>query len=462
MPVSTARSLLAHAWRDMGGPAEALDGVALEGPDVVLPSRLATTALLQASSAAAAAAAVELATARGATFDGPGAIVDSRRVAVAGRSERNLLVDGESGRGFAPLSRFFPAADGWVRTHGNYPHHRERLLTALGVERDEDVAAAIAALPAMTVEARLADAGAVGAAVRGQVEWKIGVPGAVASSLPLLTLRRVRDSPVHARTPLGDGPMLPASGIRVLDLTRVIAGPVATRTLALLGADVLRIDTPNLPELMPQYLDTGFGKRSALLDLEVTEQRERVLALVDTADVVVTGYRAGALARFGLSPQELVRRRPGIVVASLSAWGWAGRWWARRGFDSVVQAATGIALAEGTDGEPGELPAQALDHGTGLLLAATVLRALTEQARGGGSWRAELSLAQTAGWLLLAGSGDEPAPEPLDVAPWMRTTPSEAGLLTYAAPPFLLQDGPDDWATPPVPFGSSEPVWHGR
>lgn len=459
MPVSTAQSLLAHAWRNLSGPAEALDGVTLEGPGVVLPGRLATTALLQASAAAAGAAAVELAAARGATWDGPGAVVDSRRIAVAGRSERNLLIDGESSRGFAPLSRFFAASDGWVRTHGNYPHHRAGLLRALGVDRDEDVAAAIAALPAMTVETRLAASGGVGAAVRGQLEWKIGVPGAVASSLPLLTLSRVRSSPVQARPPLPDGPLLPAAGIRVLDLTRVIAGPVATRTLALLGADVLRVDSPHLPELPAAHLDTGFGKRSALLDLDVPEQRERVLELVDTADVVVAGYRAGALARFGLSPQDLVRRRPGIVVASLSAWGWAGRWWSRRGFDSVVQAATGISLAEGTDGEPGELPAQALDHGTGLLLAAAVLRALTEQTRGGGSWRAELSLAQTAGWLLLAGAGDETPDEPLDTAPWLRTTESHAGLLTYAAPPFLLQGGPDDWATPPVPFGSSEPAW---
>jgi len=459
MPASTARSLLNHAWRDLSGPPKALDRVQLEGPATVLPSRLATSALLQATAAAAAAAATELAAARGATWDGPGAVIDSRRAAVAGTSERHLRIDGERGSGFAPLSRFFPAADGWVRTHGNYPHHRERLLAALGVERDEDVAAAIAALPAATVENRVAAAGGVGAAVRDSVDWKIGVPGAVASSLPLLTLSRVRSAPVHERPALEAGPLRPASGVRVLDLTRVVAGPVATRTLALLGADVLRIDSPHLPELPAQHLDTGFGKRSALLDLEDPADLGRLLELADTADVIVTGYRAGALARFGLSPEDLVRRRPGIVVASLSAWGWAGRWWSRRGFDSVVQAATGIAVVEGSAAEPGRLPAQALDHGTGLLLAAAVLRALTEQTRGGGSWRAELSLAQTAGWLLLAGIDDGPAPPELDPTPWLRTTRSDAGLLTHAAPPFLLEDGPDDWATPPVAWGSSEAAW---
>jgi hypothetical protein len=455
-----AETLLAEAWRGLGGPAAALDAVAFDGPAVVLSSRLATTALLQAAAAAAGAAAAELAAERGAAWDGPAVVVDSRRAAVAGTSERHLRVDGEAPVLFAPLSRFFPAADGWVRTHGNYPHHRDRLLAALGATRDEDVAPAIAALPAATVEARIAAAGGIGAAVRDEVAWRIGIPGAAVSSLPLLSLRRTRSAPVRTWPALPAGPLLPAAGVRVLDLTRVIGGPVATRTLALLGADVLRIDSPHLPELPAQHLDTGFGKRSALLDLDDAADRGRLQELVDTADVVITGYRPGALDRFGLASDALVRGRPGIVVASLSAWGLAGRWWNRRGFDSVVQAATGIALVEGGPDAPGALPAQALDHATGLLLAAAVLRALTEQARGGGTWNAELSLAQTAGWLLLRPPGEDvAAPETLDPEPWLRTTASAAGTLTYAPPPFLLQGGPDDWSTPPVPWGSSDAAW---
>ncbi|NEC50570.1 hypothetical protein G3I18_18625, partial [Actinospica acidiphila] len=195
--------------------------------------------------------------------------------------------------------------------------------------------------------------------------------------------------------PDGAGPLLPASGLRVLDLTRVIAGPVATRTLALLGADVLRLDRPGLPELPDQHTDTGFGKRSALLDL-VTD-REGFEELLAGADVVVTGYRPGALDRFGLGAEALAERRPGLVVAQLSAWGATGPWAGRRGFDSLVQVATGIAHVErGPEGRPGALPAQALDHGTGYLLAAGVLRALSDQAEAGGSRLVRAALARTA------------------------------------------------------------------
>ncbi|EPH42811.1 putative CaiB/baiF CoA-transferase family protein C7orf10 like protein [Streptomyces aurantiacus JA 4570] len=184
--------------------------------------------------------------------------------------------------------------------------------------------------------------------------------------------------------PSGDaGPLLPAAGLRVLDLTRVIAGPVATRTLALLGADVLRVDPPHLPELPDQHADTGFGKRSTALDLADRADRRAFEDLLAGADVVVTGYRPGTLDRFGLAPEALAERRPGLVVAQLSAWGTTGPWSGRRGFDSLVQAASGIAVTEGAPDRPGALPAQALDHGTGHLLAAAVLRSLSERATEG-------------------------------------------------------------------------------
>ncbi|WP_211303290.1 CoA transferase, partial [Streptomyces milbemycinicus] len=201
---------------------------------------------------------------------------------------------------------------------------------------------------------------------------------------------------------------LPASGVRVLDLTRVIAGPVATRTLALLGADVLRIDSPHLPEDPDAHADTGFGKRSTRLDLADPQDRQTFEELLGHADVVVTGYRPGALDRFGLAPDALLERRPGLVVAQVSAWGWSGPWAGRRGFDSLVQAACGIAALEATpDGHPGVLPAQALDHGTGYLLAAGVLRSLAERQESGGGRHLRFSLTATASWLM---HGITPAP----------------------------------------------------
>ena len=187
----------------------------------------------------------------------------------------------------------------------------------------------------------------------------------------------------------------------MLDLTRVIAGPVATRYLGALGADVLRLDTPDRPELTLHAYDGLPGKRSALLDFGTADGIARLHELLSGADVLVHGYRPHALERFGLSPELLAERHPGLVVVSLSAWGSRGPWGGRRGFDSIVQAASGIAMAESTDGErPGAMPCQLLDHGTGYLCAAAALQALARQSAHGGTEFRELSLARTAHWLL--------------------------------------------------------------
>jgi crotonobetainyl-CoA:carnitine CoA-transferase CaiB-like acyl-CoA transferase len=248
----------------------------------------------------------------------------------------------------------------------------------------------------------------------------------------------------------------PALDVRVLDLTRVIAGPVATRTLALLGADVLRVDPPGLPEIEAQHLETGLGKRSTLLDLARPADRRSFEELLAAADVVVTGYRPGALDRHGLSPESLGERRPGLVVARLSAWGGAGPWRERRGFDSLVQAATGIAVSEGSSARPGVLPAQALDHGTGYLLAAAVLRALAAQCAGDGGGRlAELALARTAAWLLdMPGDGSH-APDLAAVPP----TLVDLDGTSYAQPPVVLPGGPVTWPAAARPWGVDPPQW---
>lgn len=282
---------------------------------------------------------------------------------------------------------------------------------------------------------------------------------------PLVERGRLDSAPARVLAPIGTAPLLPAAGIRVLDLTRVIAGPVATRTLALLGADVLRVDAPRLPELPDQHADTGFGKRSAVLDL--TADRSAFEELLAGADVVVTGYRPGALDRFGLSPEALAERRPGVVVAQLSAWGAYGPWGERRGFDSLVQVATGIAAIEGSAAEPGALPAQALDHGTGYLLAAGVLRALSDQVREGGSRFVRLALARTAGWLMsgaeqgqetpVSGSAYDDAYDGPEA--WLAERDSALGRLRYALPPVSFAGGPVDWARPPGVWGKDRPQW---
>jgi crotonobetainyl-CoA:carnitine CoA-transferase CaiB-like acyl-CoA transferase len=242
----------------------------------------------------------------------------------------------------------------------------------------------------------------------------------------------------------------------VLDLTRVIAGPVATRTLAAHGADVLRLDAPDRPEIPLQYWDTLPGKRSALLDLADAAIREELLA---GADVVVSGYRPGALDHFGLAPDALAERHPGLVVVTLSAWGHRGPWRDRRGFDSLVQAACGIALDEGSPEQPGALPAQLLDHATGYLGAAGALLGLARQRRDGGTQHIRLSLVGTAGLLQSAARVEHGTIPAVDATPYLTDVTAPDGVLTLALPPGTVDGRALAWPDPPPAFGVARPGW---
>src|SRR4051812_45171889 len=361
-------------WRDLGEDPEVLAGLESTADDVLpfLPSPLPVGRLAHDAVAAASLEAALLA-------DGnPSVRLDPARVATAYTGERHFLVDGVAPNWWADLSGFQPTADGWLRTHANYPHHRAALLAALGLPATagpDDFRTALAALASLEAERRIARRGGVAAAVRTPEEWRATPQGTAVATEPVLSLRRIGDAQPRPLPTAGS-----LNGVRVLDLTRVIAGPVGTQTHALLGADVLRIDPPGLPEPVNQWLNTSMGKRSTLLDLRADAATfDRLLA---HADVVVTGYRPGSLDALGLSPERLAERRPGVVVARLSAWGRNGPWASRRGFDSIVQAATGIAAVSGDReaGSPGALPAQALDHSAGYLLAAGVLALLRRRA----------------------------------------------------------------------------------
>ncbi|MEU0617608.1 CoA transferase [Streptomyces albogriseolus] len=449
---------LASFWSGLGGDPALLSRVsAVERPGV-LPSRLPVREFAGACVGVCALAAAELAARRTGGGVVPAVRVDDGAVATAFVSERHLRTDGRAAESFAPLSRFWRTADGWVRTHANYPHHRARLLTALGAPEDPDaVAAVLARRSAREVEETVTAAGGLAVALRTPEEWAAHGQAAAVARLPLVERVRLDAAPAREFTAAGGDPLLPAAGLRVLDLTRVIAGPVATRTLALLGADVLRLDPPGLPELPDQHTDTGFGKRSALVDL--ASGREVFEELLARADVVVTGYRPGSLDRFGLSAEALAGRRPGVVVAQLSAWGAAGPWAGRRGFDSLVQVATGIAHIEGEHGRPGALPAQALDHGTGYLLAAGVLRALSDQADAGGGRLVRVALARTAAEVRAGAAGSAAHGGEVPATPWLAERNSPLGRLRYALPPVDFEGGPRDWARPPGAWGADAARW---
>ncbi|MEU7069281.1 CoA transferase [Streptomyces narbonensis] len=433
---NTPRSGTELLWSALGGDPALVDRVEYGGTSGLLPARLPVMDLARAAVAVCSLAAVEHA-----GLPGP-VRVDDGAVATAFVSERHLRVDGRAPVNFAPLSRFWRASDGWVRTHANYPHHRAALLMALGVPDSgsgsvEAVARAIGERKAVEVESAVYAAGGLAVALRTPSEWAEHPQGREVTARPLLTRERLDEAPPRRRS----GPL------RVLDLTRVIAGPVATRTLALLGADVLRIDPPGNPELPDQHADTGVGKRTAALDLERPSDRRTFDELLDAADVLVTGYRPGALDRFGLD-------RPGLVTARLSAWGDYGPWGERRGFDSLVQVATGIAVTEGSAEEPGTLPAQALDHGTGYLLAAAVLRSLTEQRTEGGGRLVRMALAQTGHWLTTALPRYEPER-------YVTESDGPLGRLRHALSPVSYEDGPTNWTRPPGLAGADAPEWPG-
>ncbi|TDK23527.1 CoA transferase [Arthrobacter crusticola] len=448
-------SLLTCAWSALGEDPAALKRVPPGGEPALTSAlnvpRLARDAVAAASLAAALWTDSLLPRGR------PRAVhLDAGRIATAFTSERHLRLRGVSPDLWAPLSGFWEAADGWVRTHANYPHHRGRLLAALelatGAGPDE-LAARIRSAAARDIEHRVYAAGGIAAAVRpagqGLADWG-GPPDA-----PPLALTRLGPAPARFPGSPDATAAAPLRGLRVLDLTRVIAGPVATRTLALLGADVLRIDSPALPEMPVQHLDTGAGKRTALLDLSLPADERTFRRLLDGAHVVVTGYRPGALDRFGLEPAALAGGRPGIILARLSAWGNTGPWAQRRGFDSIVQAVSGIAMRESPDGvRPGVLPAQALDHAAGYLLAAGVLSALRRQQDEGSTWLLESSLAGIAAGLL-----QDPRPLLPPLKPGPPTVVVSPDGITTALPALAYDEGPEDWPFPARPWGADPPDW---
>ena len=415
-------------------------------PGSALPSALPVSTLACGAVAAAGLAGAAL---RG----GERVHVDPRQVAVSFRGDQLQTVDGVAQSGFAPWSGFFEARDGWVRTHANYPHHRERLLRSLGLGAEatrNDLASAVALRGAGEVEDLVTAERGIAVRVRSLSEWMGGPQARAVSSHDVLA---VETTGAAGAVPVPSRP-------RVLDLTRVIAGPVATRTLAFLGCDVLRVDSRHLPELEPQHLETGAGKRSTLADLQDEHARRRVHELLDDADVLVLGYRPGALAAYGLDADALATTHPHLVCATLTAWTPSGPWGDRRGFDSIVQAATGIALLESRDGRrPGALPAQALDHATGYLLAAGVLTALRRRAEAGGTWRVSAHLARTAHWLLQSGALDEPARPVDDPSPWLVSTPTELGELVQPRPAFQVDDGPREFARVGHRWGADPAEW---
>ncbi|SDI91269.1 CoA-transferase family III [Actinokineospora alba] len=389
-------------------------------------------------------AAAELLRERG-TDPGP-VSVDVRHAAAAFRSERQVLVDGRSpGDTWAPLSGDYRAADGWVKLHCNYPHHEAAVRAVLG----DDVAAEVARRRAHDVAEAVLAAGGAAAMLRGRDEWREHPQGRAVAAEPLVSVERIADAPARPLPP-ADRPLV---GVRVLDLTHVIAGPVCGRTLAAHGADVLHVGAAHLPTVRPLVIDTGFGKRTCHLDLRADENRVTLRELLADADVMVQSFRPDTFATKGFGPQDLP---PGVVLVSLSAYGHSGPWRDRRGFDSLVQLATGIARE--SDGKLVSLPAQALDHGTGWLAAYGVIDALRRRSVEGGTWHVRVSLARTALWLDELGRVDS-AEEPGFAEPYLSEMDSDFGLVRHVRFPGAMPGSPPGYGHGPRTPGGDPASW---
>ena len=463
---------LASILMGVGWSAELSAGVEFSGgADPVLPTpfRIGETSAAAVGAVGLAVSALwELRTGRR-----QGVSVDARHATASLRSSRYMRLDGTRVPGErAPVSGVYPTADGrWSYLHCNFVNHRDAALGVLGVEEDRAaVARAVSTWKGLELEEAIIAASGAGGMVRSMAEWAEHPQAGAVATLPLIEIDRIGDSPPE---PLPEGSR-PLSGVRVLDLTRVLAGPSCARTLAEHGADVLRITGAHLPSHPGQEMDTGHGKLSAHLDLREAEDRETLLELVREADVFSQGYRPGTLADRGLSPEELAKLRPGLVYVSLSAFGRVGPWAGRRGFDTVVQTVSGITNRQGElfpGAEPGPqfYPVSAIDYLTGYLMAFGTMVALHRRATEGGSWLVRASLAQTGRWLVNRGQVSEAelavVPEDFEhdeIERWSTTSETPHGRLEHLAPVVQLSETAARWERPTVPLGHHEAAWPAR
>jgi crotonobetainyl-CoA:carnitine CoA-transferase CaiB-like acyl-CoA transferase len=466
MPDPSPMRILAALWQGTGLPETALGRVRLIGEEPALPSSFRVGAAAQASIAAAALAAAEAWRRR--TGQAQEVTVEMRHAALEFRSEHYLLRDGVPPGAYRDsIAGTYRCGDGrWVRLHTNFPHHRAGVLRLLGCAGERAaVAAALRAWRAEAFEQAAAEAGLCVTAMRSFAEWDAHPQGRATAALPPLRIERIGEAPPR---PLPPAAARPLAGIRVLDLTRVIAGPVCGRTLAAHGAEVLHLTGPHLPSFPDLVLDVNRGKRAAHLDLRREEDRATLRGLVAGCDVFVQGYRPGAIAGHGFGPEALAALRPGIVCASLSAYGEVGPWAGRRGFDSLVQTASGFNHAEAEAagaGEPKPLPCQALDHASGYLLALGSLAALLRRAEEGGSWHVRVSLAGTGGWLRRLGRLRDGfaarVPEIGEIGDLLEEQDSGFGRLTALRHAGRLSGTPPRWDLPSVPLGTHPPRWSG-
>jgi crotonobetainyl-CoA:carnitine CoA-transferase CaiB-like acyl-CoA transferase len=461
-PVRWTRDLLASLGRAEISNQHALH---VTGRDPVIATRFCAGEAAAAVLAANATAAADLWCARGGR---PQRIeVDVRAAAASLVSFAYLRYQGASfERRAQPTTALYRARDGrWVHLHGGFSS-REGTLALLKCDDDPSaIAKAVASWDAQALEDALAERGVCGAKLRSADEWRVHPQGIALARVPVVEMLRIGDAacePLPGPRAVKHGAR-PLSGVRVLDLTRVLAGPTCARTLAEHGAEVLHVRSPKLPSIEPFVIDTNPGKRSCYLELDRKEDTEQLRVLVRDAHVFSQGYRPGALARRGFAPEELAQMRPGIIAVSIDCYGHEGPFAGRPGWEQLAQTVTGMAHEHAGDEHPALVPAAINDYTTGYLGALGVMCALARRAIEGGSWHVRVSLARTAMWIIsLPRTAPDTIPAGLDaaaIAPWLIEIDSAWGRLGRLGPIARMSETPPRWDIPPAPLGSDPPAW---
>ncbi len=461
----TATASLKDLVQIAGLPAAAAESVEITGADPVFPTRykiLAPGAAVIAATGVAAAELWQLKTGRRQKVR-----VEGRAAAAAMRGSRYLKINGERPpEDPEKITGFYQLKDGrWMYLHCNFFNMRDVNLKIVGAPAQKAaVEKAVAQWDGLELENAIVEAGGCACLVRSEEEWRALPQMHAVAKLPLLEIIKIGEAPPR---PLPDGDR-PLANVRVLDLTRVLAGPTCARTLAEHGADVLRVTREDLADMGPTDFDTGVGKLCTHIDLRDPAGEATLRSLIQTCDVFSQSYRPGTLARRGFSPEALAEMCPGIVYVTLSAWGHEGPWAARRGYDTIVQSANGMAYRPNNE-RPAFLPVSEQDYVAGYLLAYGAMIALGRRVREGGSWFVRVSLAGAGHWIRGHGllkpaeyenvANEMPAAE---LKPLMVEHDSPIGRLTNLAPVVQLSETPARWARPAVPRGFHPPAWPER
>ncbi|MFW9866448.1 MAG: CoA transferase [Candidatus Thorarchaeota archaeon] len=351
------------------------------------------------------------------------------------------------------------ADDRWIHIHGGLPHLKRGLLEILKCEDNrKSIKLAVNEWNGEDLEEEIAKYKFCGVLGRSKDEWANHPQGKALSKIPVVTISRIETSEPKALN-TGNSPL---DGVRVLDLTRILAGPCCGRTLASYGADVMRISSPHLPSIESFVIETSHGKRSSFIDLNTEKGRECLKNLIKDADVFVNGYRTGALESRGFGPKELAEINPNIIYASINCYGNVQPWIARKGWEQLAQTTTGIAYEQQkADGKPQLIQAAATDYTTGYLAAYGIMKAIIKRSEEGGSWHVKTSLCQTAMWLTHLGPTlDETKASGFgNINEILADIDTEWGRLTYLKPVVHLSETPPKWARPPAPLGFHEPKW---